>query len=116
LVFCGSGAEAGDFGSILPEKKYSAVVFDEAHEMKTWPADYSGADFEFPGLRAGAERSNDALRIWAAIVLRKTQRSGNAARLFRIVSTRDGRFSFLRNEREAFLEQNREVTMRWCPR
>src|SRR5206468_7129866 len=43
-------------------------------------------------------------------LLRKTQRIRERSRgFFELFPPRDGRFSFLRNEREAFLEQNREA-------
>jgi len=49
LFFADLALKQDDFGSILPE--YSAVVFDEAHEMETWPAIISGDRFRITGLR-----------------------------------------------------------------
>ncbi len=80
LFFADLALKQDDFGSILPE--YSAVVFDEAHEMEDVASDY----------------------------LRRTQRIRERSRaFFDAFPARDGRYPFERNERAAFLEQHRET-------
>src|SRR6266850_414411 len=110
LFFADLALKQDDFGSILPE--YSAVVFDEAHEMEDVASDYFGrqiSNFRFEELARDADQTLRLLHLGTPSLLRKTQRIRERSRgFFELFPPRDGRFSFTRNEREAFLEQNRE--------
>ena len=106
LFFADLALKQDDFGSILPE--YSAVVFDEAHEMEDVASDYFGrqiSNFRFEELARDADQTMRLLHLGTPSLLRKTQRIRERSRgFFELFPPRDGRFSFLRSEREAFLE------------
>jgi len=111
LFFADLALKQDDFGSILPE--YSAVVFDEAHEMEDVASDYFGrqiSNFRFEELARDADLTLRMVHLGTPSLLRKTQRIRERSRgFFELFPPREGRFSFARNEREAFLEQNRET-------
>jgi len=111
LFFADLALKQDDFGSILPE--YSAVVFDEAHEMEDVASDYFGrqiSNFRFEELARDADQTLRLLNLGTPSLLRKTQRIRERSRgFFEVFPPREGRFSFTRHEREAFLEQNREA-------
>jgi ATP-dependent DNA helicase DinG len=110
LFFADLALKQDDFGSILPE--YSAVVFDEAHEMEDVASDYFGrqiSNYRFEELARDADISMRQLHLGTPALLRKTQRVRERSRtFFDAFPARDGRYPFERNEREAFLEQHRE--------
>ncbi len=110
LFFADLALKQDDFGSILPE--YSAVVFDEAHEMEDVASDYFGrqiSNFRFEELARDADQTLRLVHQGTPSLLRKTQRIRERSRsFFELFPPREGRFSFSRGEREAFLEQNRE--------
>jgi ATP-dependent DNA helicase DinG len=111
LFFADLALKQDDFGSILPE--YSAVVFDEAHEMEDVASDYFGrqiSNFRFEELARDADQTLRLLNLGTPGLLRRTQRIRERSRaFFERFPAKDGRFPFSRNEREAFLEQNREA-------
>jgi ATP-dependent DNA helicase DinG len=111
LFFADLALKQDDFGSILPE--YSAVVFDEAHEMEDVASDYFGrqiSNFRFEELAHDADQTLRLLRLGTPALLRRTQRIRERSRaFFERFPGRDGRYPFPRNERVAFLEQNREA-------
>jgi ATP-dependent DNA helicase DinG len=110
LFFADLALKQDDFGSILPE--YSAVVFDEAHEMEDVASDYFGqqiSNYQFDELARDADHAMRLTKTGSPALLRRTQRIREKSRdLFDRFSPRDGRFPFTRPEREAFLEQHRE--------
>jgi ATP-dependent DNA helicase DinG len=110
LFFADLALKQDDFGSILPE--YSAVVFDEAHEMEDVASDYFGqqiSNFRFEELARDADQTMRLTKTGSPTLLRRTQRIREKSRaFFDSFPPRDGRFPFTRQEREAFLEQNRE--------
>jgi ATP-dependent DNA helicase DinG len=110
LFFADLALKHDDFGSILPE--YSAVVFDEAHEMEDVASDYFGqqiSNFRFEELARDADQTMRMTHLGTPALLRRTQRIREKSRnFFEAFAPRDGRFPFQRNERQAFLEQNRE--------
>jgi ATP-dependent DNA helicase DinG len=110
LFFADLALKQDDFGSILPE--YSAVVFDEAHEMEDVASDYFGqqiSNFRFEELARDADHAMRLTKMGSPTLLRRTQRIREKSRaFFDSFPPRDGRFPFTRQEREAFLEQNRE--------
>ena len=111
LFFADLALKQDDFGSILPE--YSAVVFDEAHEMEDVASDYFGrqiSNYRFEELSRDADQTLRILQLGSAAVLRRTQRIRERIReFFDTFPPRDGRFPFTRTERDAFLEQHREA-------
>ena len=111
LFFADLALRQDDFGSILPE--YSAVVFDEAHEMEDVASDYFGqqiSNFRFEELARDADQALRLTHRGSPTLLRRTQRIREKNRaFFDAFPPRDGRFPFTRNEREAFLEQNHEA-------
>jgi ATP-dependent DNA helicase DinG len=111
LFFADLALQQDDFGNILPE--YSAVVFDEAHEMEDVASDYFGrqiSNYRFEELARDADQTLRVLRLGSAKLLRHTQRIRERSRaFFELFPARDGRFPFSRSEREAFLEQHRET-------
>jgi ATP-dependent DNA helicase DinG len=111
LFFADLALKQDDFGSILPE--YSAVVFDEAHEMEDVASDYFGqeiSNFRFEELARDADQAMRISHLGTPSLLKRTQRIREKNRaFFETFPPRDGRFPFSRAEREAFVEQNREV-------
>lgn len=111
LFFADLALKHDDFGSILPE--YSAVVFDEAHEMEDVASDYFGqqiSNFRFEELARDSDQRMRLTRLGTPSLLRRTQRIREKTRaFFDAFPPKEGRFPFSRNEREAFLEQNREA-------
>jgi len=111
LFFADLALKQDDFGSILPE--YSAVVFDEAHEMEDVASDYFGqqiSNYRFDELVRDADQAMRLTRNATPSLLRRTQRIREKSRsFFDSFPPREGRFPFTHREREAFLEQNREA-------
>jgi ATP-dependent DNA helicase DinG len=111
LFFADLALKQDDFGSILPE--YSAVVFDEAHEMEDVASDYFGrqiSNYRFDELARDVDQTLRTLRLGSAALLRKTQRIRERSReFFDSFPPRDGRFPFTGPERAAFVEHNREA-------
>jgi ATP-dependent DNA helicase DinG len=111
LFFADLALKHDDFGSILPE--YSAVVFDEAHEIEDVASDYFGrqiSNYRFEELARDADQTLRLLKLGSPALLRRTQRLRERSRaFFDPFPPRDGRFPFSRSEREAFIDQNHEA-------
>ena len=111
LFFADLALRQDDFGSVLPE--YSAVVFDEAHEIEDVASEYFGrqiSNFRFEELARDADQALRLLKLGSAPLLRRTQRIRERSRaFFEAFPAREGRFPFTRPERESFLEQHREA-------
>jgi ATP-dependent DNA helicase DinG len=111
LFFADLALKHDDFGSILPE--YSAVVFDEAHEIEDVASDYFGrqiSNYRFEELARDADQTLRILKLGSPALLRRTQRLRERSRaFFESFPPRDGRFPFSRGEREAFIEQHHEA-------
>ena len=111
LFFADLAIRQDDFGSILPE--YSAVVFDEAHEIEDVASDYFGrqlSSYRFEELGRDTEHMLRLLQIEAAPLRRSLGRLRERARsFFERFPEREGRYPFGPVERKAFLEQNREA-------
>lgn len=111
LFFADLALRQDDFGSILPE--YSAVVFDEAHEIEGVASDYFGrqlSSYRFEEFVRDAENTLRILRIDAAPLRRHLGRVRERARsFFESFPEREGRYPFGPIERRNFLEQNREA-------
>src|SRR5271155_4011439 len=110
LFFADLALRQDDFGSILPE--YSAVVFDEAHEIEDVASDYFGrqlSSYRFEELGRDAENMLRVLQVESAALRRQLGRMRERARsFFERFPEREGRYSFGPAERSAFLDQNRE--------
>jgi ATP-dependent DNA helicase DinG len=111
LFFADLALKHDDFGSILPE--YSAVVFDEAHEVEDVASDYFGrqiSNYGFEELARDADQTLRILKLGSPALLRRTQRLRERSRtFFESFPPRDGRFPFSRAERGAFIEQHHEA-------
>src|ERR1700688_4073436 len=83
LFFADLALRQDDFGSILPE--YSAVVFDEAHEIEDVASDYFGrqvSNYRFEDLARDAEQALRVTRQGGAALLRRVSRLRERAREF----------------------------------
>ena len=111
LFFADLAIRQDDFGSILPE--YSAVVFDEAHEIEDVASDYFGrqlSSYRFEELARDTESMLRILRIEASPLRKHLTRMRERARaFFEGFPEREGRYPFGPVERHAFLDQNREA-------
>jgi ATP-dependent DNA helicase DinG len=110
LFFADLALRQDDFGSILPE--YSAVVFDEAHEIEDVASDYFGrqlSSYRFEELGRDTENMMRLLQIEAAPLRKQLTRMRERARgFFERFPEREGRYPFGPTERKSFLDQNRE--------
>ncbi len=108
LFFADLAIRQDDFGSILPE--YSAVVFDEAHEIEDVASDYFGrrvSSYQFEELARDTEAMLRILKIEASPLRKHLIRVRERARtFFDNFPEREGRFPFGPAERKAFLERN----------
>ena len=111
LFFADLAIRQDDFGSILPE--YSAVVFDEAHEIEDVASDYFGrqiSSYRFDELARDTESMLRVLRIDAVPLRRDLARVRERGRsFFETFPEREGRFPFGPAERRAFLDSHREA-------
>src|SRR5271168_1119363 len=109
LFFADLALRRDDFGSILPE--YSAVVFDEAHEMEDVASDYFGrqiSSYRFEELARDTENILRVLRIEAGPLHKHLLRMRERARaFFENFPEREGRYPFGPTERQGFLDRNR---------
>jgi ATP-dependent DNA helicase DinG len=116
LFFADLAIRQDDFGSILPE--YSAVVFDEAHEIEDVASDYFGrqiSSYRFEELARDTESLLRILRIEAAPLRRHLARVRELGRsFFETFPEREGKFPFGPVERKSFLERNRESYEELC--
>ena len=110
LFFADLAIRKDDFGSILPE--YSAVVFDEAHEIEDVASDYFGrqvSSYRFDELARDAENTLRVLQISAPQLWRNLSRMRERGHsFFETFPEREGRFPFEQAERGAFLQRNLE--------
>ncbi|MGA8222593.1 MAG: ATP-dependent DNA helicase [Candidatus Acidiferrales bacterium] len=111
LFFADLAVRQDDFGSILPE--YSAVVFDEAHEIEDVASDYFGrqiSSYRFEELARDAENMLRILRIEEPAIRRQLSKVRERGRsFFENFPEREGRYPFEPAERHAFVERNREA-------
>jgi ATP-dependent DNA helicase DinG len=111
LFFADLAIRHDDFGSILPD--YSAVVFDEAHEIEDVASDYFGrqlSSYRFEELVRDTENILRVLRIEASPLRRHLARVRERGRsFFDNFPEREGRFPFGAEERRSFLERNHEA-------
>src|SRR5580704_4406277 len=110
LFFADLALRKDDFGSILPE--YSAVVFDEAHEIEDVASDYFGrqlSSYRFEELSRDTENMLKMLSIDAPSLRKAVMRMRERAHgFFEFFGSREGRSAFEPGARAAFLEKNHE--------
>ena len=111
LFFADLALKQDDFGSIIPE--YSAVIFDEAHEIEDVASDYFGrktSGHRFDELARDAEQALRGSQIGSPALLRRVTRLKEKAKsFFEVFPEKEGRFDFPPSEREAFRERNAEA-------
>ncbi len=109
LFFADLALRKDDFGSILPE--YSAVVFDEAHEIEDVASEYFGrqvSNYRFEELARDAENALRLKGLARPGMLKRVARLRERARnFFDAFPADEGRFTFEHAQRMNFLEQNR---------
>ena len=110
LFFADLALKQDDFGSILPE--YSAVVFDEAHEIEDVASEYFGrqiSSYRFDELGRDAENILKLTQTSSTEIRKATARMRERGHnFFERFPTREGKFPFEPAERAAFLDQHRE--------
>ena len=110
LFFADLAIRENDFGSILPE--YSAVVFDEAHEIEDVASDYFGREvssYQFEELGRDVEAVLRMLQIEASVLRKYLVRMRERSRhFFENFPEREGRYPFDLPARRSFLERSRE--------
>lgn len=110
LFFADLAIRDNDFGSILPE--YSAVVFDEAHEIEDVASDYFGrgvSSYRFEELSRDTEAMLRLLQVEASVLRKYLVRMRERSRhFFENFPEREGRYPFDVPARRSFLERNRE--------
>ncbi|HEV2388555.1 MAG TPA: ATP-dependent DNA helicase [Candidatus Acidoferrales bacterium] len=110
LFFADLAIRQQDFGSILPE--YSAVIFDEAHEIEDVASEYFGREISNYRFEELARDTEQAVRLGAggsAELLRLVARMREHAReFFSRFPEREGKSSFEKTARIQFLEESRE--------
>jgi ATP-dependent DNA helicase DinG len=109
LFFADLALRQDDFASILPE--YSAVVFDEAHEIEDVASDYFGrqvSNYRFEELARDCEQAVRLTGQGGPDLLRRVARVRDREReFFEAFPPRDGRLPFEAPARAAFIEQHR---------
>jgi ATP-dependent DNA helicase DinG len=107
LFFADLAIRQDDFGSILPE--YSAVVFDEAHEIEDVASEYFGrqvSNYRFEELARDAEHALH-LNNGPVEALRSVARLRERSReFFGCLPEREGRFALTAAQRSALLEEH----------
>ncbi len=110
LFFADLAIRQDDFGSILPD--YSAVIFDEAHEMEDVAGSYFGrqsSSYRFEELARDADIALRLSRVQAPSLARRIPQLREKSRaFFELFPPRDGRFPFPDSERAAFLARHQE--------
>ena len=111
LFFADLALKQDDFGSIIPE--YSAVIFDEAHEIEDVASDYFGrktSGYRFDELARDAEQALRASQFGSPALLRRVSRLREKSKaFFEAFPEKDGRYDFPPPQREAFRERNADA-------
>jgi len=106
LFFADLALRQDDFGSILPE--YSAVIFDEAHEIEDVASDYFGrqiSNYRFEELARDAEQAMRITQQGKPPLLRRVTRLREKVHeFFNLLPSQEGRSSLEPGARAAFLE------------
>jgi ATP-dependent DNA helicase DinG len=109
LFFADLALRQDDFGTILPE--YSAVIFDEAHEIEDVASDYFGrqvSNYRFEELARDAEQAMRTTQSVKPPLLRRVTRLRDKVHgFFDLLPPREGRSAFGPGARAAFIETHR---------
>ncbi len=109
LFFADLALRQDDFGSILPE--YSAVIFDEAHEIEDVASDYFGrqvSNYRFEELARDAEQAMRITQQGKPPLLRRVTRLREKVHeFFDLLPPQEGRSAFEAGARLVFVEGNR---------
>jgi ATP-dependent DNA helicase DinG len=109
LFFADLALRQDDFGSVLPE--YSAVIFDEAHEIEDVASDYFGrqvSNYRFEELARDAEQALRITRLGKPPLLRRVMRLRERVHdFFDLLPPQEGRSAFESRARGIFLETHR---------
>ena len=109
LFFADLALRQDDFGSVLPE--YSAVIFDEAHEIEDVASDYFGRQVSNYRFEELARDADQALRVTQSgkppLLRRVTRLRERVHAFFDLLPPREGRSAFEPGTRAAFLETHR---------
>src|ERR1700723_634456 len=96
LFFADLALRQDDFGSILPE--YSAIIFDEAHEIEDVASDFFGrqvSNYRFDELARDAEQAVRLTHLGGPALLRRISRTRERAHeFFGRFLEREGRYPF----------------------
>ncbi|MBI3404342.1 MAG: ATP-dependent DNA helicase, partial [Acidobacteria bacterium] len=108
LFFADLALRSDDWGSILPD--YSAVVFDEAHEMEDIASDFFGqriSNYQFEELARDTEQVLRVKGLGRAPLLKRTAQLKEKSRnFFDALGAKEGRYPFSAQERASFVERN----------
>jgi ATP-dependent DNA helicase DinG len=111
LFFADLAIRKDDFGAILPD--YSAVIFDEAHEIEEVAGSYFGrqsSSYRFEEVARDSDLAMRLTRVDAPSLARRVPQLREKARaFFEMFPSREGRFPFPEAERSAFLARNNEA-------
>jgi ATP-dependent DNA helicase DinG len=111
LFFADLALRQDDFGSILPD--YTAVIFDEAHEIEGVAGDYFGrqiSNYRFEELGRDVEHTLRMKGLGTPPLLKRVHRLRERSReFFDTFPGKQGRFSFNAAERQSFVERNAEA-------
>ncbi len=108
LFFADLALRQDDFGSILPD--YTAVIFDEAHEIEDVAGEYFGrqvSNYRFEELARDTEAAARMKGVATPPLVKRIHKLRERSRdFFDVLPAREGRFPFTAAERQAFVEQN----------
>jgi ATP-dependent DNA helicase DinG len=111
LFFADLALRQDDFGSILPD--YTAVIFDEAHEIEDIAGDYFGrqiSNYRFEELGRDVEHMLRMKGLGTPPLLKRVHRLRERARdFFDGFPGKEGRFAFSVAERQSFVERHAEA-------
>ncbi len=111
LFFADLALRQDDFGSILPD--YTAVIFDEAHEIEDVAGDYFGrqiSNYRFEELGRDTEHALRLKGLGTPPLLKRVNKMRERSRaFFDALPGREGRFPFTAAERQSFVERNAEA-------
>jgi ATP-dependent DNA helicase DinG len=109
LFFADLALRQDDFGSILPE--YSAVIFDEAHEIEEVASEYFGrqtSNYRFEELARDAEQAMRITQQGKPPLLRRVTRLREKVHeFFDLLPPHEGRSALEPGARAAFLEEHK---------
>ena len=115
LFFADLALKQDDFGSVLPE--YSAVIFDEAHEIEDVASDYFGrqiSNYRFEELSRDAEVAARVTHAGGPPLQKQIMRMRERGRsFFEAFPAREGRFPFDAGSAPVFLSKTAKPTMPW---